>query len=428
MQILVLLVLAVQQKNKIWSISLVSFCWSTASMMATSVLPIFLTETLHVGYAKIGYLEGIVVFCAFAAKVFSGILSDWLRKRHILILLGSILSVITKPMLALSTSYNMIFFARFIDRFAKGIRSAPTDALIADLNPENLSYAFGFRQAIYILGAVFGAILSIFIMFLIGPKYQVIFYISLIPALIAVIILLLFVKDPVFKNNLPSEQNKDHISEYDPYSLQANNKQSFVHIYDLKKFSGYYWGILFVTFFLMIARFSESFLTLKVKQFGWSVCWLPLIIIISDLSHSYFAFVSRKFATQAATERLLVVGLMVLVLANVVWLLADSNLTIIISIILTGMHLGITQGILRTLVAMSAPNIHGTAFALFYLVSGCGVFIGNLIAGVLAETFWLSTIFIGSMVASSVSLVVLLGLKFYRNKIGDLVEDSDVVG
>ncbi len=402
MQILVLLVLTVQQKNKIWSISLVSFCWSTASMMVTSVLPIYLIENLHIGYTKIGYLEGMAVFCAFAAKVFAGILSDKLQKRHILIVLGSILSVITKPMLALSATYHMIFVTRFIDRFAKGIRSAPTDALIADLNPESLNYAFGFRQAIYILGAVFGAILSILIMFLIGPKYQIIFYISLIPALIAVIILLLFVEDPVF----PKTQQISDI----------NNKQFFMDLNDLKKFSAYYWAILFITFFLMIARFSESFLSLKVKQFGWPVCWLPLIIIISDLSHSYFSFVSRKFATQAATERLLMIGLVVLIVANITWILANNNLTIVIAIILTGMHLGITQGVLRSLVASSSPNINGTAFALFYLVSGCGVFIGNLIAGILAETFWLSAIFIGGMTASTAALILLLGLKIYRNK------------
>lgn len=400
MQILVLLVLTVQQKNKLWSISLVSFCWSTASMMATSVLPIYLTEKLHIGYAKIGYLEGVAVFCAFAAKVFAGILSDWLQKRRSLIVFGSILSVLTKPMLAVSNSYNMIFIARFIDRFAKGIRSAPTDALIADLNPENLNYAFGFRQAIYILGAVFGALLSILIMYLIGPEYQIIFYIALIPALIAVIIALIFIKDPI---------------------LLTSKKpilKNFIRIKDLKNFSVYYWSVLFITFFLMVARFSESFLSLNVKQFGWPVHWLPLIIIISDLSHSYFAFVSRKFATQAAAERLLMIGLIVLIAANVAWVLASNNVTIIISIVLTGMHMGITQGVLRTLVAMGSPdlNVNGTSFALFYLVSGCGVFIGNWIAGMLAETLYLSAVFIGGMIASSIALIFLLCLRFYRNK------------
>lgn len=397
-----------QQKNKIWSISLVSFCWSTASMMAASVLPIYLTETLNVGYAKIGYLEGMAVFCAFVAKVFAGILSDRLQKRHLLIVLGSIISVITKPMLALSSTYNMVFVTRFIDRLAKGIRSAPTDALIADLNPKSLNYAFGFRQAIYILGAVFGALLSMLVMFLVGSQYRLIFYIALIPAFIAVIILLLFVEDPIF-------------SVKDPV-----NQPSLVNIDDLKKFSAYYWSVLFITFFLMISRFSESFLSLRVKQFGWPVCWLPLIIIISDLSHSYFAFISRKFSTQAASEWLLIVGLIVLIVANIIWFSAENNFTIVLSIILTGMHLGITQGVLRTLVAMSSPNINGTAFALFYLVSGCGVFIGNLIAGVLAEAFQLSAIFIGGMIASTVALITLFSLKLYQQKYYGLpAEDNE---
>ncbi len=134
--------------------------------MAASVLPFYLTETLHISYAKIGYIEGVAIFLAFVAKIFSGVFSDWLQKRSALIFLGSIVSVITKPMLALCSSYQMICVTRSIDRFAKGIRSAPTDAWIADVNSNNLSYAFGVRQALYTLGTVFGAIFSILIMLL----------------------------------------------------------------------------------------------------------------------------------------------------------------------------------------------------------------------------------------------------------------------
>ena len=392
-------------KDQIWPISLVSFCWSASSMMVASVLPIYLVEVLNVGYVKIGYLEGMAVFCAFIAKVFSGILSDRVQKRHLLILIGSIITVITKPMLALSTTYSSVFLSRFFDRLAKGIRSAPTDALIADLNPGTLNYAFGFRQAVYILGAVFGALTSMFIMFIFElHSYRFIFSLAVIPAVMAVIILLIFVKDPVF------------------YKVKQLNEKisirhiSFINFSDFKKFPGYYWGLLFVTFFLMIARFSESFLSLKAKQFGWPICWLPLTIIISDLSHSYFSFISRKCATQDSAEKLLIIGLFTLIVANATWILANSNTTLIIAIILTGMHLGITQGVLRTLIAMSSPSINGTAFALFYLVSGCGVFIGNLIAGFLAQSFYLSAIFIGGMVAASISLILSLGINFYRRK------------
>lgn len=397
MLILVLLILIVQQNNNtIWPISCASFCWSFSTLMAASVLPFYLTETLHISYAKIGYIEGIAIFLAFVAKIFSGVFSDWLQKRSILIFLGSIVSIITKPMLALCSSYQMICVTRSIDRFAKGIRSAPTDAWIADVNSNNLSYAFGVRQALYTLGTVFGAIFSILIMLLMGLKYDIIFYVATIPAIIAVIIICLFVKDAP--------------------SVLRNNKQSFGNIYDLKKFSGYYWWILFITFFLMIARFSESFLSLKVKTFGWPIHLSPLIFIILDLSHAYFAFVSRKFFTKAATEKLLLIGLLVLILANIMWFFTYNNLTLIISLILTGMQLGFTQGVLRTLIASSVSDLYGSAFALFYLVSGCGVLIGNAIAGVLAETFELSMIFVGGMVASFIALLLLLSLRFYRNK------------
>jgi len=368
--------------------------------MAASILPFYLTETLHISYAKVGFIEGVAICLAFLAKIFSGFFSDWLQKRYILILLGSIVSVITKPMLALSSSYQMICLARSVDRFAKGIRSAPTDAWIANANTKNLSYAFGLRQALYTLGTVFGAGIAILIMLFIGLEYKIIFYIATVPAILAVIVIFLFVKD------VPSISNK---------------KLSFGNIYDFKKFSGYYWGILFVTFFLMIARFSETFLSLKVKALGWPIHLSPLIFIILDLSHAYFAFISRKFFTKAATEKLLLIGLIILILANIMWFFTENNLTLIFSLILTGMQLGFTQGVLRTLIASSVSDLYGSAFALFYLVSGCGVLVGNTIAGRLAESFNLSAIFVGGMVASCIALLLLLSLNFYRNKINQLL-------
>lgn len=387
--------------NTILPISFASFFWSVSTLMAASVLPFYLTETLHISYAKIGFIEGMAICLAFLAKIFSGFFSDWLQKRHILILLGSIFSVITKPMLAFSASYNMIFLARSIDRLAKGVRSAPTDAWIADANSNNLSYAFGLRQALYTLGTVFGAGIAILVMFFIGLEYKIIFYIATIPAMLAAIVIFFFVKDV-------------------PQSI-SNKKISFGNIYDFKKFSGYYWGILFVTFFLMIARFSESFLSLKVKALGWSIHLSPLIFIILDLSHSYFAFFSRKFFTKAATEKLLLIGLIILILANITWFFAENNVTLILSLILTGMQLGFTQGVLRTLIASSVTELYGSAFALFYLVSGCGVLVGNTIAGILADSFDLSAIFVGGMVASCVALLLLLSLNFYRNKINNQI-------
>lgn len=389
-----------QNNNNIWPISIASFCWSFSSLMAASVLPFFLIETLHISYHKMGSIEGMAVFLSFIAKIFSGIFSDWLQKRRILILIGSIISVITKPMLAVSASYNMVFFTRSIDRFAKGIRSAPTDALIADLNANNFNYAFGIRQAFYTLGTVFGAGATICMMLFIGLNYKIIFYVAAIPGIIAVILLLVFVKDSAC------------------FSKDGNkHTQNFGHIYDLKNFSKYYWAILFITFFLMMARFSESFLSVKVKQFGWPIHWSPLIFVILDLSHAYFAFISRKFFSKKAVEKLLMLGLIVLILANIAWLLSDNNLTLVISLVLTGMHLGLTQGVLRSLIAASVSKFYGSAFALFYLVSGCGVLLGNYLAGVLADHFALSAIFIGGAVASGISLLLLIGFKCYRKTI-----------
>ena len=150
-----------QENRVLWAICWVTFLWSMASLMVFSLLPTFLTEELHVSKTTLGFIEGTAIFMAFMAKVFSGVLSDVFKTRRSLIITGTIGTLMVKPMFALSCGVWSVFWARTLDRISKGIRSAPSDALIADITPKsNQGSSYGMRYTLETSGFVMGGALA----------------------------------------------------------------------------------------------------------------------------------------------------------------------------------------------------------------------------------------------------------------------------
>lgn len=355
--------------------------------MMAAILPLFLSETLKLSHTNIGIVEGVAIAMAFVAKVFSGVISDYFKKRKPLIMLGSLISFLVKPVFAVANSWSVVFFARFTDRLFKGIRSAPTDALIADLsNTKDMHNNYGFRQSMYALGAAFGSIIVMILLHCMGEQYRFIFWLSSIPAFLAIVILLFFVK----------EKNRSE-------NLTIKYKWKFT---DIKKLPDMYWKLLLMVAFLMLARFSEAFMTLKARDTGWAIALIPLMIITIEIFHSGFAYLNKYFVKTIGKDGMLFAGFILLILADIMFASANSYKLIIIGVILNGMHLGITQGCLRALIAKYSPeSLYGTAFSIFYLVSGVSVFIGNYMAGNLSDAFGLSYAFIGGLIATVFALI-----------------------
>lgn len=381
---------AKQLQCSLWGISWVSFFWAVSSLMVFAVLPVFLVDVLGASYKQVGILEGVAVSTAFLSKVFSGVLSDLWRRRKPLIVLGTVLTILVKVLYAGATSYGLIFTARFLDRFSKGVRSSPTDALIADLS-SNLTHgkSFGLRQALYVLGAVVGAALSMFLMFISDDNCRLVFMLSLIPAIIALVILFGVVKQPVIASEirLPGER---------------------IELKDVRHLPPQFWLILGVSFVLMLARFSESFVMLHGKALGWEAAFLPMIIISMDLVHGGVAYPIGQMADRLPRKELLLAGLLMLVVTNVIFYNAASWEGVLIGTLFNGLHLGMTQGLLHALVAESSPaELRGTAFAMFYLSTGTAILIGNSLAGVLADLYGTSGAFVGGFVFTVIACVLL---------------------
>ncbi len=356
--------------QSLWAIAWVSFFSGTASVMVFSILPFFMKDELGLNYKQIGYIEGVAVGIAFLTKIISGLLSDKLKRRKAIILVGAVFSILIKPIFALSTGLMSIFIAKSLDRLAKGIRAAPTDALVADLSSSTKhGTSFGARYAFYALGFANGAICSWYIMGATHNHYRSVFWFSLIPALLALVILLLFVKEP---------------KKADSFNTHKTTFATLLQ--DITKLPHTFWLLILVSFLLMLARFSESFLHYRGRELGFAITIMPFFMMIYNLVEAAASFPVGKLADKMDKRTLLFFGITILLLANCIVSLSDNVSSIVFAIALAGLHMGMTQGLLGALIAQSTPaHLKGSGFAVYYFVAGIATLIGNFMAGNFCE-------------------------------------------
>lgn len=385
----------------LWGVAWMSFLWSVSTLMVFSILPAFLVDELKIGHVDIGMIEGLAISSSFASKFFSGVLSDVLKSRKPLIMLGTIMTAVIKPLFALCSGAYMMFGIRFTDRLAKGIRSSPTDALVADLSDARF-YAtnFGLRQSFSLGGDVVGALLAMAIMLLSHNNYRLVFMLSLIPALMAVGVLWFGVR--------PNPKSHPGTRSKSPYQRISLSK--------LKEFSPAFWWLMIAFFFLYLARFSEAFLTLKAKDVGWAVAYLPVLFIIDNIVQACVALPAGRYADQISRKFMLALGLVVMIAAQAVLAYVTSVFGVVIGIILVGLHMGATQGLIKALIAQSTPpELRGTAFSLFFVVGGFALFLANAIAGRMSHQFGLPATFLMGGVFTAMSVAILY-FAFFRQK------------
>src|SRR2546427_300203 len=181
----------------VWALGFVSLCMDLSSELVHGLLPVFMTAVLGASMVAVGVVEGIAEATASIVKVFSGMLSDRLGRRKPLVVFGYALAAASKPLFPLAGSVPLVLVARFMDRVGKGIRGAPRDALIADVTPAAVrGAAYGLRQALDTAGAVLGPLAAIGLMILLASDIRAVLWVAVVPAIIAVAVLVLFVREP----------------------------------------------------------------------------------------------------------------------------------------------------------------------------------------------------------------------------------------
>jgi MFS family permease len=380
----------------IWMLGFVSLLMDISSEMIHSLLPLFLATTLGVSALTIGLIEGAAEATALIVKVFSGMLSDYLGKRKWLAVTGYALAAITKPVFALASSTAVIISARVMDRVGKGIRGAPRDALIADIAPPGLRGAsFGLRQSLDTVGAFIGPLLAAGLMLLWANDFRAIFWVAVIPAFLAVALLVFGVKEP---------QRAAGIKPVNP--IQRKN---------LQRLSSAYWWVVAIGAIFTLARFSEAFLVLRAEQGGMTLALIPLVMMLMSIVYAASAYPFGKLSDNMSHIKLLVLGLLVLIAADLVLAYSNHWGMVLLGVTLWGIHMGMTQGLLATMVADTAPaDLRGTAYGFFNLMSGIAMLIASVVAGVLWDqlgadfTFYAGAIF---------CVIVLLLITFRKNLI-----------
>jgi MFS family permease len=383
----------------VWVLGFVSMLMDISSEMIHALLPIYLVTALGASMVTVGIIEGIAEATASITKIFSGALSDWLGKRKWLAAFGYGLAAFTKPVFPLAPTVGWLVAARFVDRIGKGIRGAPRDALVADLSPADLRGAsFGLRQSLDTIGAFVGPLLAIALMWWTADNFKAVFWFAVIPAFLALALIVFAVREPARSPTLRAIRNPISPGE-------------------IKNLGAAYWWVVAVASVFTLARFSEAFLVLRAQNVGLPIMLVPIVLVAMNVFYAAAAYPAGVLSDRVSRTSVLAGGILLLIAADIALALLPSVAGVALGVVLWGLHMGLTQGLLAALVADTAPaELRGTAYGFFNLLGGLAMLAASIIAGALWDVTGPQGTFLAS---AGFALVGLAGLLMVRRKISN---------
>ncbi|MGD2141769.1 MAG: MFS transporter [Burkholderiales bacterium] len=375
-----------------------SLLMDTSSELIHSLLPVFLVSVLGASMVTVGLIEGIGEAAAAITKVFSGALSDHLRRRKYLMVFGYALAALTKPVFPLAQSVQWVFAARFVDRLGKGIRGAPRDALIADITSRNVrGAAYGLRQALDSVGALLGPLLAVVLMLWLANDIRAVMWVAVIPAVLCVALLVKYVREP----------QREHV----------NGKPVFTGFASVRRLPAAYWLVVVLGATFTLGRFSEAFLVLRALDTGLPPAYVPVVMIVMNVLYAGAAYPAGAAADRMRASTLLSIGLVLLVIADLILAFAHSPHVVLAGAALWGLHMAFTQGLLSKLVADAAPaQLLGSAFGVFNLISGCALLLASVIAGALWGAVGPAATFLAGASFATLAMIGLQAGMYYRSR------------
>jgi len=379
----------VRLPTTVWALGIVSLLTDVSSELVHALLPLLLAGPLGASMLMIGLIEGAAEATASIVKLFSGALSDRIGRRKPLVVAGYGLSALTKLVFPLVHSAGFILGARLVDRLGKGIRGAPRDALIADVTPpEQRGAAYGLRQSLDTVGAVIGPLAAMGLMgWLLDARAALWF--AAIPGLLAVLVLLVCVREP-----------EQHAAE----------KKVALSLRDWRALDAAVWRVVGLAFLMNLARFGEGFLVIRMRDAGFGEGFAPLALVLMSLAFTLTAYPVGWWADRVSRRALLLTGVLLLVVADLVFALVPGRTGAVVGVLLWGVHLGFTQGLLSAMLSDAAPKaLRGSAFGVFHLLSGIALLVASLAAGALwqwqgATTMFLAAAAVATLAAAAVRL------------------------
>ncbi|WP_309498525.1 MFS transporter [Sulfurovum sp.] len=343
----------------------VSFFTDMASAMIHPILPIFVVAVLHEGVDKLGVIVAVSTFVSYALRLLSGYISDRYGIVKPLVVGGYAFSALSKPLIGLTHGYQGIAGLQALERLGKGLRSAPKDLMIVQYSKENASgKTFGFHKMMDIAGELSGALILFGLLLFFGQSEAVIrniFYATLIPGIIGLVIVVFFVSD-VPKPKAILKQS---------FALTQNDKKTI--------------GSLFFYFLFVLFIFSDSFFTMQAKGVGISIAMIPLLFVVSTGVQTVSSYIFGVWIDQFGVKRILAFSYICGVAAQG-FLYLESPIFTWVAYVFLGLFTVTSLNANRTIIAQSADN-KGSVYGIFY--AGIALFgaFGAYISGVIWEHF-----------------------------------------
>jgi MFS family permease len=355
--------------RNIWVLTLVSFLTDISTDMIVHLIPLFLANVLGVRTITIGFIEGIAETTASLVKIISGRYSDRLGRRKWLTVAGYGLSTAAKPFLALANTWQAVFTVRFAERIGKGIRTAPRDALIADsISADKRGLAFGVQRAGDTAGATLGILIAMGVVWLAQGRaftlsrstFQTLIWLSVIPAILAVILLIVGI-----------QENK---------TRTASDRESRVRGILPVPFKRYLSVIVIFT----LGNSADAFLLIRAQEQGMSIFGILGLLLLLNLIYAAVSGPAGSLSDRIGRRRLLTAGWSLYALVYLGFALLSATWQLLLFFALYGLYYGLTEGVAKAYVAdLAPPNVRGTAYGWFNAAVGLATLPASLLAGLL---------------------------------------------
>lgn len=377
--------MSVPTRRKIWGLNpnvfflgLVSLLTDVSSEMIFTLVPVFLSNVLGAGTAIIGFIAGLTESTDAIFKIFSGWFSDRLGKRKLLTIAGYSLSTVVKPMMYLASTWGIVLAVRFGDRVGKGIRGAPRDALVADsLSAGELGRGFGLHRAMDTLGAVLGLVLAAVIIYSVQGSglalslrtYQWLVIVGTVPAVLAVLVLLLLVHEPA----------RETVTRASPDGLTASGAKTGL-------------DSRFALFLAIMAVFtlgnsSDFFVILRAQNLGAPLVQVTLMLVLLNAVYAVVSLPAGILSDRLGRTRILALGWFIYGLVYLGFAVVSRPWQVWFLFAFYGMYYGLIEGVARAYVADLVPAAkRGTAYGLYHGVVGLALLPASVIAGWLWTT------------------------------------------
>ncbi|MDR1598066.1 MAG: MFS transporter [Holosporales bacterium] len=368
----------------------VVFFSTFATMMITPILSVYFKE-LGLTRIQVGRIEGWANGIACLSKFLSGVCSDRIRKRKLLIVCGTALSIITKGSFALATGWASILAVQVCDRFAKGVRSCPLDAMISEVTC-NKRRAYSLKHAVFLCACIIGSFVTYKMLRIPGIHMKSIFYVAMIPAIFAYLLSAKYLHDVDCPPNEQTFTNQGQTSAYNE-QISAAQEQTFASQRQnvdsknlIKSTDPFLWKLFGILFLLTFARFGMSFLGLKAMDAGIVPAKLPLLHMLYDTCAAISALFVVATSSRLGVKTLFKFSLIIHMIGHVFVAVNHAPSLIWGGTILFGTHLGLFQGTTLYMISTcTKPHNRATVFSIYYLITGVGLWCSNHVAGGLSQ-------------------------------------------